>query len=175
MNKNEAQLKGLLYDIEYCYPSIKSIETSRDTFESIQKMLKECIFYKQQIDYNESVKKRIEERVQRQQKQFSESKESEPTVPKVATARRNIRSTSKSFNRFSASFDFPSSLPTVASSVSADLKSLISQLTHSKPTSQNSPPNLVQSSSLQILTETAETEDNPPKPTGQESDNLESW
>ncbi|KAI2811421.1 BLOC-1- complex subunit 8 [Blomia tropicalis] len=133
MRKNETELKGLLYDIEYSQSTIKSFNNCSESFMSIHKMLKDCVFYKQQIDYNESVKQRVQNRIiQEQESQESQTSPSRslPTTSRIGVSKKS----SNTFNRFSTSFDFSSaSFPiNIASSVSADLKdlkSLISQFT----------------------------------------------
>lgn len=156
MNKNETILKGMLYDIEYSHSSLKSIEDSQPRFDSIQRILKDSIYFKQQIDYNECVKKRVQERIQQQQcKDHSDLFEDS-----VQNVKKRKNPLGKGFNRFSASFDFPTSFPVVASSVSADLKSLINQFTHSNINSHktnSTQPSIVSSNSLHVLTENSET------------------
>lgn len=167
MQKNEPTLKGLLYDIEYSQSTVKSLASCPEQFSTIQQMLKDSVFYKQQIDYNESIRRRVQERmIQKQESQeaymaaSTSPKRASPSTSKPSTPTlRNVpkKQGSGAFNRFSTSFDFSSaSFPiNVASSVSADLKDLksfISQFAsnnlHGQKTSK-----VVASSSLQALSE----------------------
>ncbi|CAD7078933.1 unnamed protein product [Hermetia illucens] len=47
-------LKGHCYDMEYAVSAVKSIEKSDETFKNIQELLKNAIFLKQQLKYEES-------------------------------------------------------------------------------------------------------------------------
>ncbi|KAH9413458.1 BLOC-1- complex subunit 8 [Dermatophagoides pteronyssinus] len=149
MIKNESTLKGLLYDIEYTKESIQSLERSKDSFDNIQRLLKDSIYFKQQADYDENVRRNIQEKLRNTSLSSSESSSSnmkskddlkseksslseanESSQQQQSSTRRIRITNSNRFNRFSTSFDFSHSLPMVASSVSADLRSLINHFTN---------------------------------------------
>lgn len=50
----QVELQGRCYDLEYALKSIKSIESSDPTFSNIQEMLKNAIFLKQQLKFEEA-------------------------------------------------------------------------------------------------------------------------
>lgn len=166
MSRTDSTLKGLLYDVEYWNESIQSLRQSAPYLDSIHQLLKQSIFHQQQASYNESIKRRVQERLQPspspsspQPSTSSQASRSRPTL--ASTKSSQSGSGSKAFQRFSTSFDFP----TVASSVSADLKSLISQLAHSgitaskgEPT-QAAPSKVSTSKSLYTLPENGADED----------------
>ncbi|XP_046909023.2 uncharacterized protein LOC124490543 [Dermatophagoides farinae] len=159
MIRNESILKGLLYDIEYTKDSIESLSGSKDSLDNIQRLLKDSIYFKQQADYDENVRRRVQEKLRNtistellpssphqpkndlKSETSSKSTANDASQQKQSTHRIRI-SNSNRFNRFSTSFDFSHSLPMVASSVSADLRSLINQFT-SKDSGINNQQNIV--------------------------------
>ena len=50
----QQDLLGHCYDMEYSVGAVKSIERSEDTFKNIQEMLKNAIFLKQQLKFEET-------------------------------------------------------------------------------------------------------------------------
>ncbi|XP_011500007.1 PREDICTED: protein MEF2BNB homolog [Ceratosolen solmsi marchali] len=54
------QLLGHCYDIEYAISAIKSMEGATKSFSNTLELLKNAIFYKQQIKYEEQRRKKIE-------------------------------------------------------------------------------------------------------------------
>jgi len=55
-------LQGTCYDCDYSIAAVKSMEKSKDHFESIQDNLKNALFYKQQLKYDETRRKGLEKR-----------------------------------------------------------------------------------------------------------------
>jgi hypothetical protein len=55
-------LQGTLYDCDYSIGAVKSIDKSKDNFESIQNHLREALFFKQQIKFEESRRKASEKK-----------------------------------------------------------------------------------------------------------------
>ena len=142
----EPTLKGLLYDIEYSHSTVKSLSNCTQLLNSIQKLLKDCIFFKQQIDYNYEKtvilqkNKTIMETIEKRNDQSDHS--SSTSSSKSIFSSRKIfssstsspKSTASKFNRFSASFDFSSASSSfnpkhIATSVSGDFKSFLNQFT----------------------------------------------
>lgn len=58
VNKLHQELQGRCYDIEYAVGAIKAIDTAEDSLKSIQDCLKNAIFLKQQLKYEESRRKK---------------------------------------------------------------------------------------------------------------------
>ncbi|KAL3290157.1 hypothetical protein HHI36_023520 [Cryptolaemus montrouzieri] len=58
VHKLHQDLQGRCYDIEYAVGAIKSMENAEESFKNIQDHLKNAIFLKQQLKYEESRKKR---------------------------------------------------------------------------------------------------------------------
>lgn len=56
----QQDLQGHCYDMEYAVGAVKSIENSDDTFKNIQELLKNSIFLKQQLKFEETRKGRRE-------------------------------------------------------------------------------------------------------------------
>lgn len=98
VNAVHQELQGKCYDLEYSVSALKSIQGSQQHFLNIQELIKNAMFMKQQLSYEESLKT---------------DKKTQPSM----------------YQRFSGSFDLPSSfLPSMSGlstslSASADLKS----------------------------------------------------
>ncbi|CAG2108482.1 unnamed protein product [Medioppia subpectinata] len=113
MKKTEKRLKGNFYDLEYSIGALKSMAGTESHFQNVQELLKNSVFLKQQIDYEESIRQRVLN-----------------TSGATASANHPINSANRrAFQRFSGSFDLPTSLipasiASVTSSASADLKDL---------------------------------------------------
>ncbi|XP_056645483.1 BLOC-1-related complex subunit 8 homolog [Diorhabda sublineata] len=58
VNKLHVELQGRCYDVEYAVGALKSMDKSEDSFKNIQDNLKNAIFLKQQLKYEESRKKK---------------------------------------------------------------------------------------------------------------------
>ncbi|KAL7289753.1 BLOC-1-related complex subunit 8 homolog [Trichogramma pretiosum] len=54
------QLQGRCYDVEYAVTAIKNMEGATKSFENTMELLKNAIFYKQQIKYEEQRRKKAE-------------------------------------------------------------------------------------------------------------------
>ncbi|KAJ1363308.1 hypothetical protein KIN20_023150 [Parelaphostrongylus tenuis] len=52
LNKKIALLNGIQFDLENALSTVESIRTSAPTFEECTEMLRDCIFYTQQLDFN---------------------------------------------------------------------------------------------------------------------------
>jgi len=125
MRKVEKNLKGNFYDLEYSISALKGMHGTERHFQNVQELLKNSLFLKQQIDYEQNVRMRV-----------MANSGSNPTgsSPASASARRG-------FQRFSGSFDLPASfipasIASVSASASADLKdlrSVITQFTSTPP------------------------------------------
>ncbi|XP_054156792.1 BLOC-1-related complex subunit 8-like [Oppia nitens] len=128
MKKLQNRLKGNFFDLEYSIGALKSMSGTECHFQNIQELLKNSVFLKQQIDYEENVKQRVAAK----------------TGASATSSAQNINSpfNRHPFQRFSGSFDLPTSLlpaslASVTSSASADLKDLrtvINQFTSNTPT-----------------------------------------
>ncbi|CAG7826414.1 unnamed protein product [Allacma fusca] len=55
-------LQGTLYDCDYSIGAVKSIDKSKDNFESIQNHLRNALFFKQQIKFEENRRKANEKK-----------------------------------------------------------------------------------------------------------------
>lgn len=143
MNQNESILKGILYDIEHTKDSLELLKRSKDNFDSIQLLTKNAIYFKQQTDYDENVRQRVQKLQQEQEHLLNDQLSNE-----YRTIHHRDQSQTNRFKRFSASFDLSNSIPIVASSFSADFKSLITQLTSKDSTlkSVNNPDDSSKSS-----------------------------
>jgi len=114
----QKNLQGNAYDLEYSISALKAMNGTEKHFQNIQELLKNSLFMKQQLDYDENVRMRVAA-AHSQQTNIG-------VAPNAAT---------RAFHRFSGSFDLPSSfIPASIASVSAsasadlkDLKSVISQ------------------------------------------------
>lgn len=100
MRKLSKQLQGCCYGLDYSVKAIKSMEKSSGSFQSIQELLKNSVFVKQQLNYEESLKQRLKSN----QPSISGASSNEPVVtrPTDPGAKRSP------FQRFSGSFDIPS-------------------------------------------------------------------
>jgi len=115
--KLNQELQGTLYDIDYSINILKTIKSNTDKhFETIQDLVKNSLFLKQQLDHEEDVKR----------KSMGEGAQGSP----ASIGRRT-------FQRFSGSFDLPSSLlpgssnrnrSGLTSSASTDFKAMSSVL-----------------------------------------------
>lgn len=133
MIQAEPKLQGLLYDMEYSLATVAGMANVPDHFTSIHNKLRNCIFLKQQIDYNESIRRRVAENLQKQAKAEAAEESSSSSLRSASVKLRSNKSqpsaTSSKTNHFSTSFDFTSPSSFIASSVSTDgIKSLISSL-----------------------------------------------
>ncbi|KAE9420532.1 hypothetical protein Angca_003038, partial [Angiostrongylus cantonensis] len=52
LNKKTALLNGIQFDLENALSTVESIRMSASTFEECTEMLRDCIFYKQQLDFD---------------------------------------------------------------------------------------------------------------------------
>ena len=59
MKRVQARLKGNSYDLEYSIGALKSMYGTEKHFQNIQELLKNSVFLKQQIDYEENVRMRV--------------------------------------------------------------------------------------------------------------------
>ena len=60
MRRLSKQLQGCCYGLDYSVKAIRSMEESIGHFQSIQDLLKNSVFVKQQLNYEESLKERDE-------------------------------------------------------------------------------------------------------------------
>ncbi|XP_019869460.1 BLOC-1-related complex subunit 8 homolog [Aethina tumida] len=60
VDKLHTELQGRCYDIEYAVGAIKSMSKAEESFKSIQENLKNAIFLKQQLKYEESRRKKAD-------------------------------------------------------------------------------------------------------------------
>ncbi|KAL1493222.1 hypothetical protein ABEB36_011315 [Hypothenemus hampei] len=58
VEKLHVELQGRCYDMEYAAGAIKTIKNADETFDNIRENLKNAIFLKQQLKYEESRKKK---------------------------------------------------------------------------------------------------------------------
>ncbi|XP_060515957.1 BLOC-1-related complex subunit 8 homolog [Cylas formicarius] len=58
VNKLHTELQGRCYDLEYAVGALKSINNADESFDSIRELLKNAIFLKQQLKYEESRRKK---------------------------------------------------------------------------------------------------------------------
>lgn len=58
MNKLKEELQGVCYDLEYSVEAVKSIDAADEPLNNIQELLKNAIFLKQQLKYEETRRKR---------------------------------------------------------------------------------------------------------------------
>lgn len=132
MKKLSKDLQGCCYGIDYSLKAIKAMESSHDHFANLQELITNSLFFKQQLDYDENVRLRVR------------AKEQEAIVGPISSQSPKAAATSRSkfAQRLSGSFDLhsnriSSSFGTMASSASADLKSVISNFsTTNSPTSK---------------------------------------
>lgn len=54
------QLQGRCYDVEYAVSAIKGMSGATNSFDSTLELLKNAIFYKQQIKYEEQRRKKVD-------------------------------------------------------------------------------------------------------------------
>lgn len=110
MRKLSKHLQGCCYGLDYSVTAIKSMEKSIAHFQSIQELLKNSVFVKQQLNYEESLKERIkcsQATAGAASGGISSGAASGATV--VTRQRDGAASTKRSpFQRFSGSFDIPS-------------------------------------------------------------------
>ncbi|KAF2895324.1 hypothetical protein ILUMI_10852 [Ignelater luminosus] len=60
VSKLRQELQGRCYDIDYAVQAIKAMNKAEDSFKNIQDILKNAIFLKQQLKYEESRRKKPE-------------------------------------------------------------------------------------------------------------------
>ncbi|CAH0562594.1 unnamed protein product [Brassicogethes aeneus] len=60
VNKLHTELQGRCYDIEYAVGALKSMGKAEESFKNIQENLKNAIFLKQQLKYEESRRKKAD-------------------------------------------------------------------------------------------------------------------
>ena len=111
-------MQGTYYDLDYSIGALKSMHGCEKHFKNVEDLLKNSLFVKQQLDYQESLK----------------TKSNISTNSNQTTDSMPVGARKKTFKRFSGSFDLPSSLipasiAHVSSSASADLKDLKSVIT----------------------------------------------
>lgn len=160
MKKVRRNLQGCCYGVDYSINSIKQMEGSTVHFQNIQELLKNALFIKQQLDYEENVRARVRAKQQQQQKavlrpeRAASSNASNPSVKRTA------------FQRFSGSFDIPatiftSSISSMSTSASSDFKELHSALSRQfkQPTSSMESSNEAGPSNAAV-TSTPQVEDN---------------
>ncbi|XP_030760583.1 BLOC-1-related complex subunit 8 homolog [Sitophilus oryzae] len=58
VNKLHVELQGRCYDMEYAVGALKSTSSANETFDNIREGLKNAIFLKQQLKYEESRRKK---------------------------------------------------------------------------------------------------------------------
>ena len=127
MKRVRRNLQGCCYGVDYSIKELKEMEGSVIHFQNIQELLKNALFIKQQLDYEENVRARV-----RAKQQINPLR-----TTSTATANRSP------FQRFSGSFDIPatiitSSLSGLSSSASSDFKELKSVLSGIKQPSSSS-------------------------------------
>lgn len=113
MKKLRRNLQACCFGIDYSIGAIKNMEESTVHFENIAELLKNAVFMKQQLDYEENIRARVRARQQPSQS--------------TTAAKKNA------FQRFSGSFDIPatllsSSFTGLSNSASTDFKELKSVL-----------------------------------------------
>ncbi|CAG2061435.1 unnamed protein product [Timema podura] len=54
VTKLHHELQGRCYDVEYAVGAVKSMEGAEESFNNIQELLKNAVFLKQQIKYEEA-------------------------------------------------------------------------------------------------------------------------
>lgn len=160
MKRIQSRLKGNFYDLEYSISALKSMYGTEHHFQNVKELLKNSVFLKQQIDYEESVRQRV-------------------SAMTSATSSGQTPPNRRGFQRFSGSFDLPtslipSSIMSVTSSASADLKdlrSVINQMSSTPPsvTKRNRTSSLSSTQSLKRHSEIPQTSDESKQPQKQES------
>ncbi|XP_066152918.1 BLOC-1-related complex subunit 8 homolog [Euwallacea fornicatus] len=60
VNKLHAELQGRCYDMEYAAGALKSMNNADESFANIRENLKNAIFLKQQLKYEESRRKKVD-------------------------------------------------------------------------------------------------------------------
>jgi hypothetical protein len=123
MKKVRRNLQGCCYGVDYSINSIKEMQGSIVHFQNIQELLKNALFMKQQLDYEENIRARVRAK-QQQQTVLRAERSGAPTNPAVRKT---------AFQRFSGSFEIPatiitSSISSMSSSASTDFKELHSTL-----------------------------------------------
>ena len=151
MKRLQRNLQGCTYGVDYSIKAIKGMKESLIHLQNIHELLKNALFMKQQLNYEESIKARV------RAKQAAGGSGSTPNsnLPSHSPSTRRTP-----FQRFSGSFDIPttlitSSLSGISSSASADLKELKASLSGQlkpSPSSAVSSVHSVQSTSVEPST-----------------------
>jgi hypothetical protein len=138
MRRMTKSLQGCCHGLEYSIQGIRAMDGGRTHFENIQELLKNSLFLKQQLDYEENIRLRVKERSSTSGGGGGPGGGDGDKMSRLSAAGRAKKS---AFQRFSGSFDLPSNLLTssfggITSSASGDLKdmslkSVLSQLTSS--------------------------------------------
>lgn len=58
IQKLKEELQGICYDLEYSVVAVKSIDAAEEPLKNIQELLKNAIFLKQQLKYEETRRKK---------------------------------------------------------------------------------------------------------------------
>jgi hypothetical protein len=58
VEKLKTDLQGVIFDLEYCSSNLKSIENAEEPLKNIQESLKNAIFLRQQLKYEEQRRKK---------------------------------------------------------------------------------------------------------------------
>jgi hypothetical protein len=58
VEKLKTDLQGVIFDLEYCSANLKSIENAEEPLKNIQESLKNAIFLRQQLKYEEQRRKK---------------------------------------------------------------------------------------------------------------------
>lgn len=123
MRKLEKQLSGAIFDIEFSIESVKRMKNSNQNFKNTQDLIKDAIFCKQQIDYNNLSKRKFQQQMEKDRNEMSR----DHSVDDFRSLASSSASTSKrnAFQRFSTSFE--ASIEGIASSASVDFKEFINK------------------------------------------------
>ena len=147
MKRLHRNLLGCTYGVDYSIKAIKGMKESLVHLQNIHELLKNSLFMKQQLNYEESVKARV------RAKQATLGSSNIATSTNLPSNSPGTRRTP--FQRFSGSFDIPATLITssfsgISSSASADLKELKASLSGQvKPGPSVSSENSFRSTSLE--------------------------
>lgn len=123
MRKVNKQLQSCCHGLDYSIKAIKSMDKCRTHLTNIQELITNSLFFKQQLDYEESVRARVKA------KELETARLRDPASQARA----------KFAQRLSGSFDLPANInfTNIASSASANINSVISQIANpSSPTAR---------------------------------------